>query len=95
MKKAIMQILKVITFPLKIFCLLLIYLYRFIVSPFLPHFCKFRPSCSKYALKAFKEYGIIKGFHLSIKRILRCNPKSPGGVDPVPDNIKGEIKWVL
>lgn len=95
MKQAIIQIFKVITFPLKIFCLLLIYLYRFLISPFLKHTCRFRPSCSKYALKSFKEYGIFKGFLLSCKRIARCNPKSDGGVDPVPDNIKGEIKWVL
>ena len=95
MKKAIKQILKVLTFPLKIVCLLLIYLYRLIISPFLPHVCKVKPSCSKYAFNAFKQYGIFKGTALTLKRILKCSSKSAGGVDPVPDNIKGDIKWVL
>lgn len=47
-------------------------------------YCKFYPTCSSYAIDALKKYGSLKGTFLSIKRILRCNPKSKGGYDPVP-----------
>lgn len=46
--------------------------------------CKFIPSCSNYAIEAITEYGSIKGSFLAIKRILRCNPLSHGGIDLVP-----------
>ncbi len=46
--------------------------------------CRYIPTCSQYALEALKKYGPIKGSFLSIKRILRCNPFSKGGYDPVP-----------
>jgi putative membrane protein insertion efficiency factor len=50
--------------------------------------CKYDPTCSAYSLEAFKEHGFIKGLILSMWRILRCNPFSKGGYDPVPKNIK-------
>ncbi len=51
--------------------------------------CKFYPTCSNYAIQAIKIHGCIKGTYLSIKRIIRCNPKSKGGIDLVPPkNIK-------
>ncbi|HBA38057.1 MAG TPA: membrane protein insertion efficiency factor YidD [Firmicutes bacterium] len=60
----------------------LIKLYRKI--PFQSHFnCKFTPTCSEYAIKALENFGFMKGSYLSIKRILRCNPWSNGGYDPV------------
>jgi len=46
--------------------------------------CKFTPTCSSYAIEALEKYGFIKGSLLSIRRILRCNPFSKGGFDPVP-----------
>ena len=46
--------------------------------------CKYYPTCSNYAIDAINEYGLIKGMYLSIKRILRCNPFSKGGYDPIP-----------
>ncbi len=46
--------------------------------------CKYYPTCSTYALEAVEKYGALKGGFLSIKRILRCNPFSKGGYDPVP-----------
>lgn len=49
-----------------------------------PGRCKFIPSCSQYSKEAFKRYGLFKGFVLSFKRILRCNPLSKGGYDPLP-----------
>lgn len=61
----------------------LIELYRKI--PIITHtYCKFTPTCSEYAIIALKKYGFIKGSYLMIKRILRCNPFSKGGYDPVP-----------
>ena len=45
--------------------------------------CKFYPTCSEYALQAYEKYGFIKGTFLSIKRILKCNPLSKGGFDPL------------
>lgn len=52
------------------------------------NYCKFRPTCSEYSIGVFREFGFIKGLYLSIKRILRCNPRSSGGYDPIPINIK-------
>ena len=46
--------------------------------------CRFTPTCSQYALEAFKKHGLIKGFYLSIKRIIRCHPWGGSGYDPVP-----------
>ena len=46
--------------------------------------CRYIPTCSQYALEAIEKYGPFKGAYLALKRILRCNPFSKGGVDPVP-----------
>ena len=52
--------------------------------PFHTHsMCKFTPTCSNYGIEAIKEYGSIKGSILTVKRILRCNPLSKGGYDPL------------
>jgi len=45
--------------------------------------CKFYPTCSEYSVQAFEKYGFIKGVFLSLKRILKCNPFSKGGYDPL------------
>lgn len=45
--------------------------------------CKYEPTCSEYAIQALEKYGFLKGGWLSIKRILKCNPLSKGGYDPV------------
>lgn len=58
--------------------------YRKCISPLLPPSCRFTPTCSQYALEAFRKYGPIKGFWLSLKRILRCHPFGGSGYDPVP-----------
>ncbi len=63
---------------------LLIKGYKLIVSPWLPSACRFTPTCSQYALEAFRKYGVFKGFYLSVRRILRCHPFCKGGYDPVP-----------
>jgi putative membrane protein insertion efficiency factor len=57
--------------------------YRRFVSPALPRRCKYHPTCSEYAVEAVRTYGVPKGLVLAAWRILRCNPWSHGGVDPV------------
>lgn len=63
-----------------------IYLYRWLVSPFLPPSCKFTPTCSRYAISAIECHGVIKGLWMTLKRLMRCHPFSkPDSVyDPVP-----------
>ena len=70
---------------MKYIFILLIKFYRKFISPAFPPCCKYYPTCSAYALEAFQKHGIIKGVMLSGWRILRCNPWSLGGVDPVPE----------
>ena len=62
----------------------LIIFYRKCISPLKPHTCRFTPTCSQYALEAFRKCGPLKGFWLSLKRILRCHPWGGSGYDPVP-----------
>ena len=59
--------------------------YQRLLSPLLPARCKYHPSCSQYALDAFHEYGLARGFVLAAWRLLRCNPLSHGGVDYARD----------
>jgi uncharacterized protein len=60
-----------------------IVLYQRYISPALPRRCKYEPSCSRYALEAIGRYGILRGLVLAGWRLLRCNPWSDGGYDPV------------
>ncbi|KAA3628140.1 MAG: membrane protein insertion efficiency factor YidD [Proteobacteria bacterium] len=67
---------------------LLIYLvkaYRYLLSPLLGSHCRFYPSCSSYALTALQEHGAARGSWLTVRRISRCHPFHPGGIDPVPE----------
>lgn len=57
--------------------------YQTLVSPALPRSCKYHPSCSQYAIDALTEYGVLRGLVLAAWRLLRCNPMSYGGYDPV------------
>jgi uncharacterized protein len=58
-------------------------LYQRVLSPALGHRCCYAPSCSDYAIQAISEYGILRGLVLAVWRLLRCNPLSHGGLDPV------------
>jgi uncharacterized protein len=60
-----------------------IMLYRLVISPAIPQRCKYEPTCSRYAVEAIREYGILRGSVLAGWRLLRCNPWSYGGYDPV------------
>lgn len=62
----------------------LIKFYRKYISPKTPPSCKFTPTCSQYGLEAIERFGAIKGGFMTLWRILRCNPFSRGGYDPVP-----------
>ncbi|WP_408607989.1 membrane protein insertion efficiency factor YidD [Actinophytocola xanthii] len=58
--------------------------YRSWISPVLPPSCRFEPSCSAYAVEALSTHGALRGFYLTVRRLLRCGPWHPGGYDPVP-----------
>ena len=58
-------------------------LYQRLISPALGPRCKYHPSCSAYAVEAIRTYGVLRGLVLAAWRLLRCNPWSHGGVDPV------------
>jgi putative membrane protein insertion efficiency factor len=62
----------------------LIRVYQYTLSPLLGPSCRFYPSCSEYAHQAITRHGPLRGLLLAVKRILRCHPFHPGGVDPVP-----------
>ena len=58
--------------------------YQKMISKYTPPVCRFTPSCSRYTAQAIVEYGPIRGCWMGAWRILRCNPMSAGGFDPVP-----------
>jgi putative membrane protein insertion efficiency factor len=62
----------------------LIRAYQLFISPMRPPTCRFYPSCSAYAVTALRRFGIVRGSWLAARRLLRCHPWNPGGVDHVP-----------
>jgi putative membrane protein insertion efficiency factor len=62
----------------------LLWVYRRGVSPMLPRTCRFYPSCSAYAEQAVRTHGVLRGSWLAVRRLGRCHPWTPGGVDHVP-----------
>ena len=62
----------------------LIWLYRYLLSPWVGNQCRFYPSCSHYAEEAIASRGFLIGCYLTLKRLLKCHPWHPGGLDPVP-----------
>jgi uncharacterized protein len=58
--------------------------YKRVVSPMLPHSCRFVPTCSEYAIEAVERHGVARGLWLALKRLLRCHPFARAGVDLVP-----------
>ncbi|MFZ6815016.1 membrane protein insertion efficiency factor YidD [Undibacterium sp. Rencai35W] len=70
--------------PVKSLLLFLLRVYKFAISPMLGQNCRFYPSCSDYAAEAIREHGAAKGSLLAGKRLCKCHPWHPGGVDLVP-----------
>lgn len=66
------------------FCLLLIRVYQWTLSPFLGRQCRFHPTCSRYAAEAYQRHGFRAGSRLTLRRLARCHPFHAGGYDPVP-----------
>ena len=64
--------------------LLAVEAYRLLLSPLLGGHCRFWPSCSVYAMEAIQRHGAVQGAGLSLRRLARCHPFHPGGIDPVP-----------
>jgi putative membrane protein insertion efficiency factor len=74
---------------LKAIFLAIIRFYQRFLSPLKPPSCRFYPTCSHYGLESIQRFGAIKGGYLTIKRILKCQPLHPGGIDPVPEKWPG------
>ncbi|HXH03996.1 MAG TPA: membrane protein insertion efficiency factor YidD [Candidatus Competibacteraceae bacterium] len=67
------------------FLIFLVRAYQWLLSPFLGYHCRFYPTCSQYAVIAIERHGPVRGVWLALKRVLRCHPWHPGGIDLVPD----------
>jgi uncharacterized protein len=61
-------------------------LYQFTLSPLMGGQCRYEPTCSRYAIEAYQQFGALRGSWLTVRRILRCHPFVRGGYDPVPVN---------
>lgn len=63
--------------------------YQIVISPLKPPTCRFYPTCSHYGLESVKRFGALKGGYLALRRILKCHPFHPGGIDHVPEQFPG------
>ena len=86
----------------KYFFLIPIYIYRYCISPFTPSACRYFPSCSEYMIEAIQKHGVLSGFFLAIRRLMRCHPceilGAGDGFDPVPDKISRRYwyaPWII
>lgn len=68
--------------------ILLLKAYRAVISPLYGDVCRYHPSCSRYALEAVQQSGVVIGSALAVARIVRCNPWSRGGVDDPPQRLR-------
>lgn len=59
--------------------------YRYLLSPWLGHHCRFEPTCSEYAEQALRRFGVARGSYLMVRRLSKCHPWHHGGLDPVPE----------
>ena len=90
------KVIYIITYPIRLLIIGLIYIYKLFISPIFGKCCRFTPTCSTYMLLSIKEWGIFKGNFIGLRRILKCNPFNKHcGIDLVPTNLKGEHKWIF
>jgi putative membrane protein insertion efficiency factor len=73
-------------FSMKRFIIFGIRFYQKLISPLKPPTCRFYPTCSHYSLEAIRRFGLIKGIWLTLKRLSKCHPFHPGGIDLVPES---------
>ena len=66
----------------------LVTVYRRFISPLLPRHCRYEPTCSAYMIEAIRTHGALRGLGLGIRRIGRCHPWAPGGIDRVPPRVR-------
>ncbi|HHW4680325.1 MAG TPA: membrane protein insertion efficiency factor YidD [Xylella taiwanensis] len=71
--------------------IVLLKIYKRLISPCLGSHCRFAPSCSEYAMGAIARFGTLGGIWLAARRLVRCHPFQPGGYDPVPDNDSTQV----
>ena len=80
---------------IKRFLMFLLLAYKRTLSLAVGNHCAYTPTCSMYSYDALRKHGAVKGVLMTIARLLRCNPFVKGGFDPVPENYRGKIKWLI
>lgn len=80
--------------PIELIVVGCIYIYKLCLSPVFGGHCAYMPTCSTYVLQCIVSFGLIRGGVYGARRLCRCCPRSKGGYDFVPLNIKGDFKWV-
>ncbi|MCM1394110.1 MAG: membrane protein insertion efficiency factor YidD [[Eubacterium] siraeum] len=76
-------------------CLKMLLLYKRTLSAFTGRRCAYTPTCSMYSYDAISKYGALIGIALTAGRLLRCTPFAKGGFDPVKENYRGRVKWLI
>lgn len=73
-------------------CVLILNLYRAVISPLYGDVCRYYPSCSHYAQQAIQHHGVVKGVWFGTVRLLRCHPWAAGGIDDIPTPAGGRVE---
>ena len=90
LSNSLFKLNKYIQYKLTSLILLMLRLYQRCLSPFLGNSCRFQPTCSDYAIQAYASFGLIRGTFLTFKRVVKCHPFHPGGIDELTEN--GDIR---
>ena len=87
------KIYYIFTYPLTLIALVLLWIYRKILTHGKTKCCHFVPTCSAYAWESVRSFGFFWGGYLTFKRLIRCNPRNKGGIDFPKLNLLGNYKW--